>query len=179
MKKQLIIALVMVLSLSFLGSTAFTQRRDMEGKMAKKLNLTDAQKEDFLKMRTAQQKEMIGYGADMKKLELDMKDEWASEKPDKKKIDGIMDKIADIRLKMAKGRTDHWFQMYNKLDDNQKKEFKKTSGQFMKAKRDKMGKPGFQGRGMKRGMGKMNGKCPGMGMNPDCPLKNPPPPQVK
>ncbi len=50
----------------------------------------------------------------------------------KKKIEALTDKMSEIRSKMQKQRLNHWFDVYNLLDEKQKEKFREFRSEFFK-----------------------------------------------
>ncbi len=144
MKKTFLYAVLVMFSLTLIFSIdAFAQRgqRKGMGKMremiAKKLDLTKDQQAQIEKLCDNHQKMMVDYQADIKKLSIDLKNQWEAEKVDKKNIESAMDKIAQVKSKMQKERLGHWFDVYNLLDEKQKETFKMMREKFGDAVRHK------------------------------------------
>lgn len=94
------------------------------------LKVTDKQRAEIDKLIDEYQKTMIDLRSELKKLYIDMKSEWKSSKPDKRKLESLQDKINDIRNKMSKQRLNHWFDIYNLLDETQKEKFRELRSEF-------------------------------------------------
>lgn len=130
-----------------------------------KLNLTDKQITEVEKLRDTHLKRMSDYRNEITKLGIDIKSEWRSVNPDKKKIESFMNKIGDIRSKMNQERVNHWFDILNLLDEKQKEKFRELRADFFGDKK-------FWGRKYKKdfyprkpGFGRGLGPC-GMGFGP-------------
>lgn len=130
-------ALIPILLLSFFIGNLFSQPKDnflfdkkFGRPLIEKLNLSDKQKEELAKLRSEHQKQMIDLKSEIKKLEIDLKSAWHEKDLDKKKIEAITDKIAESRKKMAKLRLNHWFDIYSRLNEEQKEIFRDMRGKM-------------------------------------------------
>ena len=65
----------------------------------------------------------IDLGAEMKKLRLQIRQEWMSEKPSQDKLNKLAQQMGDVRIKMQKGRIDFLFEAKKNLTDEQWKKF--------------------------------------------------------
>ncbi len=162
MKTQNFLMLVVAFLLSLNTITTAQPRREY---LNDKLNLTQKQIDDIQKLRDEHFKVMSDYRNELQKLAIDLRAEWRKTNPDRKNIEKLMSKMNDIRAKMNQQRIDHWFNIYNLLDEKQKETFKKYRAEFWGERRFR--KPGF-GRGLFYGrppMGKGWGPC-GAGFGP-------------
>lgn len=153
MKAKLILSIVFVL---FLGLFVNLFSQPYRGFLIDKLNLSDKQLSELEKLRDAHLKKMSDFRNEIEKLAIDMRTEWRKSNPDRKKIDILTDKMSEIRNQMQKQRYNHWFDIYNLLDEKQKEKFREfrseffEDGKFWGPKFRKgyfLGKPGF-GRGL-------------------------------
>jgi len=161
--KKLNLAFILIF---LIYSFAFSQ--PLRYRLYEELDLTDKQIDEINKLRDEHFKSMSDLRNNLQKLYIDMRSEWRNPKPDKKKLESIQDKINDIRNKMSKQRLNHWFDIYNLLDDSQKEKFKKFRAEFFgrflsaplspKQKEKIIIKKRFPGRGL--------GPC-GMGFDQD------------
>ncbi|MBM4176463.1 MAG: periplasmic heavy metal sensor [Ignavibacteria bacterium] len=144
MKKTFVFVVLVMFSLILIfSSDAFAQRGQrkgmgrMCGMIAKELDLTKDQQAQIEKLRYSHQKAMIDYQAEIKKLSVDMKNQWKAEKVEKKNIESAMDKISQVKSQMQKVRLAHWFDIYNLLDDQQKETFKQMRHRFSEGVRQR------------------------------------------
>lgn len=127
-KVSIITTIFSVLFLMFTSSLA----QPMRGYLIDKLDLTEKQLNDIQKLRDNHLKIMSDYRSELQKLAIDIRSEWRNPAPDKKKIESLMDKMNEIRNKMNKQRLNHWFEVYNLLDEKQKVKFKEFREDFFK-----------------------------------------------
>lgn len=119
------LVLVLGLSLNLFG-------QPYRGYLLDKLNLTDKQLSEFEKLRDEHLKKMSDFRNEIQKLAIDLRTEWRKSNPDKKKIDALTDKMSELRNKMQKQRLNHWFDVYNLLDEKQKEKFREFRSEFFK-----------------------------------------------
>ncbi len=124
------IFLVTVLILLF-GLIFNLNAQPFRGYLMDKLNLTDKQISDIEKLRDEHLKKMADYRNEINKLTIDLRSEWRKSLPDKKKIESLTDKIGELRSKMQKQRLNHWFEIYNLLDEKQKEKFREFRSEFL------------------------------------------------
>lgn len=154
-------AIIVVLFLMFTLSYAQPKR----GYLIDKLDLTEKQLDEIQKLKDSHLKVMSDYRNELQKLAIDMRTEWRKSVPDKKKIESLIDKMNEIRNKMNKQRLNHWFEIYNLLDEKQKVKFKEFRENFFKDRffdGPKFKREYFH---RKRGFGQGLGPC-GLGLGP-------------
>jgi Spy/CpxP family protein refolding chaperone len=115
------------------------------GKMVEKLKLTDEQKDKIEQLGIDHQKAMIDLRADMQKKRLALKELLAKGNYSRADYLNQMNDISSARNKIAAARANHRMDVYELLDDQQKKIFNEMP---------MMGGP----RGERGGM--MDGQCP-------------------
>lgn len=120
LSKALIVA-ILLLGVSIINAQPF---RGIDARLADKLKLSDSQKEEIYKLQTDHQKTMIDLRSQLSKNIVDLRTAWRETNPSKKNIESLIDKISDIRSKMAKERANFHLNILSKLDDKQKKEFR-------------------------------------------------------
>ncbi len=124
-------AISTILVVFFLIFTS-TFAQPMRGYLIDKLDLTEKQLNEIQKLRDSHLKVMSDYRSELQKLAIDIRSEWRNPAPDKKKIESLMDKMNEIRNKMNKQKLNHWFEIYNLLDEKQKIKFKEFRADFFK-----------------------------------------------
>ena len=87
------------------------------------LKLTPQQVEQIQKLRTAFQTKAIDLQADLKKLQLELREQMRAERPSKRTIDATLDKIAAQRAALEKLRVGHRLDVRALLTDEQKQMF--------------------------------------------------------
>lgn len=129
MKAKFNLALIGLLIAVFAGSMFAQPRRPY---LYDKLNLSDQQITQIEKLRDQHLKKMSDYRNELSKLAIDLRSEWRSSNPDKKKIESLQNKMNEIRTKMSQDRLNHWFDIYNLLDEKQKEKFREFRSEFFK-----------------------------------------------
>jgi DNA repair exonuclease SbcCD ATPase subunit len=129
MKAKLILSVFVILLTGFLMNVSSQPYR---GYLMDKLNLTDKQLSEIEKLRDNHLKQMSDYRNELQKLSIDLRTEWKKANPDRKKIESITNQMSEIRNKMQKARLNHWFDVYNQLDDKQKEIFRDFRSEFFK-----------------------------------------------
>ena len=127
------------------------------------LNLTDVQKEAFKKSMIAVQKQIQPLQGELGEAEAHQKTLMTAEKPDMSAIDKNIEKIASIRVQIAKIMAKHHMDIRAQLTDEQRLKFDHMKGKMGKDK-------GMRGRlgnanGMKGRMGMQQGLKGRMGMH--------------
>lgn len=98
------------------------------------------------KLRIDYSMKRIDLQAEMKKLHLQMKQEWMSENPSQDKLNKLTQQMGDLRIEMQKSRIDFLFEAKKNLTDEQWKKFLRHH------------KPMGRDRGMKGRAGRMHGR---------------------
>lgn len=96
-------------------------REKMRDRMEERLNLTDAQKSKVEELRLNHQKKMIDLKANLEKKEVELKALRRSDKLNRNDFLKLTREISEIKNTMALERANHHFDIYELLDDNQKK----------------------------------------------------------
>ncbi|WP_337865982.1 Spy/CpxP family protein refolding chaperone [Ignavibacterium sp.] len=135
MKTKFLLTLIAILAIGlFTSSFAQMERMKMRDKMHKKmeekLNLTDSQKSKIEELRINHQKKMIELKADLEKKEVELKALRNSEKLNRNDLLKLTKEINDIRASMATGRANHQMDIYDLLDNNQKKLWREMKPEF-------------------------------------------------
>lgn len=152
--RQSLIAILAALSIA--TGIAYAQPDDDDfprrGPMHERLNLTDAQESQMQKIRLDLQRKQMPLKAKIAALRLDVKEQYMSDKPDRKAIERALKNITDTQLEMKSNMTDHWFAVNNILTPDQQKVWKQMAGRFID--------------GAGRGLREHQGWGPGFGPGP-------------
>lgn len=121
-------ALIMIAILAITMSTeifAQMRRTEMRERMRERivdqLNLTESQKTKLDELRTNHQKKMIDLRANLEKKIVELKAIRKSDKLNRSDFIKLTKEINEIRNAMAMERANHQMDIYEMLDDNQKK----------------------------------------------------------
>ncbi|MGB9663387.1 MAG: Spy/CpxP family protein refolding chaperone [Ignavibacteria bacterium] len=129
MKPKINLLTIGLLIIVLVGSIFAQPRRSY---LYDKLNLTDQQINQLEKLRDQHWKKMSEYRDELAKMRIDIRAEWRKDNPDKKKIESLMNKMNEIHSKMNQDRLNHWFDIFNLLDEKQKEKFREFQGKFFK-----------------------------------------------
>ena len=88
-----------------------------------KLNLSDAQKEKFNALKLNHREEMIKLHSELELKQLELEKMKSSENFSSSGYVNAVKEISIVRSKMAEARAEHRMDIYEILDDNQKKTF--------------------------------------------------------
>ncbi|MBD3179461.1 MAG: hypothetical protein GF417_07520 [Candidatus Latescibacteria bacterium] len=137
------------------------------------LDLNDEQKDKLHKLKIEYEKDMIDMKAELKKLELGMKEEMMKESPDKNSMMKHVDRVFEIRGKMKKGWLDMVFDAKKIVPADKWKGFircqmmhRRHPWEYARARRARMMKD--HGCGAHTGMKKGCGDHRGMEMKHRC-----------
>ncbi len=89
--------------------------------LMEKLNLTEAQKDKIEDLRFKHQEEMIDLRADLQMKMLEVRKYRSGDKIDRGKVIDMVKQINEIRNKIALARANHMMDIYDVLDNTQKK----------------------------------------------------------
>lgn len=89
-----------------------------------KLNLTEEQENKISDLRTSHQKKMADYKAELEKAKIDMRDIRESSDISRNDMIAVVEKLNDIKNRMAIERTNHRMDVYELLNDEQKEIWK-------------------------------------------------------
>ncbi len=125
-----VIALFSVYAWSQPNDTEAKPGRDKKGMEFRKhfgdeLKLTDEQKKEVDKLRSETAKEMIDQHAKIAKSEIELRDLFKAETPDKAAIEKKMRAIADLRVEAKMIHINNWFAVNKLLTPEQQKVWKK------------------------------------------------------
>ena len=131
----------------------------MQMRMQNMLNLTDEQQTQMKDLRLERTKEMLPLQNRMRVLMAEYRELISAEKPDTKAINGNIDERTKLMNEIMKKRADYQLKFRNILTEEQWLTIQSHKG--------KMG-PG-KGRGMGKGYGKPDMRCPVNGPGPHRP----------
>lgn len=95
-----------------------------------RLNLTDAQKEEFKKSMMALQKELKPLRNELDELNAHQKTLVSADQPDLKAINKNLDKIGELKTEMAKIQVKHRLDMRAQLTEEQQMKFDMFKGKM-------------------------------------------------
>lgn len=124
----LIVTMMSLLVVSFVADTSAQNRKFKRGdhglRMIEKLNLTDDQQTKVDDLRIKHQKEMIDLRSDLEKAGLDLKELKNKKDFNRSDLLSQIEKMNNIKNKIALARANHHMDVYELLDDKQKEEWK-------------------------------------------------------
>ena len=128
-------ALIAILYVLLVSQTLFAQEVTQERhrdqlKIHQKLNLTDEQQEKAEVLKLAHQKQMIDLKANLEKKEVEMAELKNKGNYTREEFLSKTNEIISARNEIALSLANHQMDVYQLLDDNQKKEWNKFSGEF-------------------------------------------------
>jgi Spy/CpxP family protein refolding chaperone len=132
-KMLLIIAAVSALLISqdlFAQEMMVHKRDGNKMQIHQKLNLTDEQQVKVEALRFSHQKEMIDLKANLEKKKLDIAELKSKGNYTRDEFLSKTNEIISARNKIALSMANHQMDVYQLLDENQKKEWNKFSGNF-------------------------------------------------
>jgi Spy/CpxP family protein refolding chaperone len=142
MKKSIFMAAIITIASLLLISDSFAQfsgkGRGRNQGCIKNLNLTDAQQQKINDLRLTHQEEMIKLRSELDLKQLEVRKLFNNNDISRSKYLSAVDELSAVRNKLAQVRANHKMDIYEMLDNDQKKEF--------------MNCPGFE-RGERRGFG--------------------------
>jgi Spy/CpxP family protein refolding chaperone len=136
MKTKLFFIAVTIVMLTFMGISQPNHQRFGKG-LCERLNLTDIQIEKVEQLRNAHQKQMVDMKADLEKLRIEMRELRQGDKFDRKSYIALEEKMIQQQNKMRLSGANHRMDIYELLDDTQKKEWKKMGNNIEKRKMNK------------------------------------------
>jgi Spy/CpxP family protein refolding chaperone len=140
--KLKIFALIAIISVLLISQDLFAQQnneRQRDGNKSKihqKLNLTEEQQVKVDALRFGHQKDMIDLKANLEKKEVEMAELKNKGNYTREEFLNKINEIVSAKNKIALSMANHQMDVYQLLDENQKKEWNKFSGNF-REKREK------------------------------------------
>jgi Spy/CpxP family protein refolding chaperone len=145
--KNLILALSVLFVTTVLNPQLYSQKRDhskmtdSQMNLKEQLNLSEDQEKKIDGLRLSHEEAMIKFRSDLELKELEMRKLKSSEKLSRAEMINITKEISSVKNDMALARTNHQMDIYDLLDENQRKIWSDKQENFghMKHKmRDKM-----------------------------------------
>jgi len=132
-KMFIIIAILsaLVISKDLFAQEMMVHKRDRDRlQIHQKLNLTDEQQEKVDALKFDHQKEMIDLKANLEKKEVEMAELKNKGNYSREEFLSKTNEIISVRNQIALSMANHQMDVYQILDDNQKKDWNKRSGEF-------------------------------------------------
>jgi len=121
----------LVISKDLFAQEMMVQKRDRDRlKIHQKLNLTEEQQEKAEILRLAHQKEMVDLKANLEKKEIEMAELKQKGNYTREEFLSKTNEIISAKNKIALSFANHQMDVYQILDETQKKEWNKFSGEF-------------------------------------------------
>lgn len=139
-KMFIIISILSVLVISqFLFAQEMMQERDRDQlKIHQKLNLTEEQQEKAEVLKLTHQKEMIDLKANLEKRKIEMAELKNKGNYTREEFLSKTNEIISARNQIVLSLANHQMDVYQILDETQKKEWNKMSGEFGERREKKM-----------------------------------------
>ena len=125
-----ITASTLILSCNIFAQEMMQQKKQFQKQVHQQLNLTEEQQTKVDALKFAHQKEMIDLKANLDKKELDMTELKSKGNYTRDEYLNKVNEIISARNKIALSVANHHMDVYQILDENQKKEWNKMSHQF-------------------------------------------------
>ena len=132
-----VFALITLISTFLVTFYGFSQEKEKEHhrdgdkfKIHQKLNLTDEQQEQTEILALSHQKEMVDLKANLEKREIEMAELKNKGNYTREEFLTKIDEIISARNKIALSFANHQMDIYQLLDETQKKEWNKFSGNY-------------------------------------------------
>jgi Spy/CpxP family protein refolding chaperone len=119
-----------VISQYLFAQEMIQERHRDQLKIHQRLNLTDEQQEKVEVLKLAHQKQMIDLKANLEKKEVEMAELKNKGNYTREEFLSKTNEIISARNEIALSLANHQMDVYQLLDDNQKKEWNKFSGEF-------------------------------------------------
>ena len=120
----------LVISQYLFAQEMIQERHRDQLKIHQRLNLTDEQQEKVEVLKLAHQKQMIDLKANVEKKEVEMAELKNKGNYTREEFLSKTNEIISARNEIALSLANHQMDVYQLLDDNQKKEWNKFSGEF-------------------------------------------------
>lgn len=152
--KKLIIVLSVLFAITALNQQLFAQKkdnprsRDYRGDLKEQLNLSEDQEKKIETLRLSNKESMIKLKSDLELKELEVRKLKLSDKFSRNEMINLTKEMNEIKNQIALTRTNHQMDVYDILDDSQRKIWLDKQEEFGRMKnrmKDKMwGKRNFQ-----------------------------------
>ena len=126
----LVVVIPLILSNNIFAQGKIQQKEQFQKQMHQQLNLTDEQQTKVDNMKFTHQKEMIDLKATLDKKELELRELKNKGNYTRDEYLNKVNEIISARNKIALSVANHQMDVYQILDENQKKEWNKMSHQF-------------------------------------------------
>lgn len=126
----LIMATTLILSNNIFAQEKMQKKEQFQKQIHQQLNLTDEQQTKVDDMKLTHQKEMIDLKADLDKKELELRELKNNGNYTRDEYLNKVNEIISARNKIALSLANHHMDIYQILDETQKKEWNKMSHQF-------------------------------------------------
>ena len=145
--KNLILALSVLFVTTVLNPQLYSQKRDhskmtdSQMNLKQQLNLSEDQEKKIDGLRLSHEEAMIKFRSDLELKELEMRKLKLSEKLSRAEMINITKEISSVKNDMALARTNHQMDIYDLLDENQRKiwsDKQENFGHIKHKMRDKM-----------------------------------------
>lgn len=124
MKSTMITLMSVILIILLFNDADAQKRREMKGGLTgltEKLNLTEEQKSKMEDLRNSFQEKMIDFRAEMDKARLENRKLRTSDTIKRIDVVNQSKKMSELRSRMAEARANHFMDVYELLNDNQRK----------------------------------------------------------
>ena len=125
-----ITASTLILSCNIFAQEMMQQKKQFQKQVHQQLNLTEEQQTKVDELKFVHQKEMIDLKANLEKKELDITELKSKGNYTRDEYLNKVNEIISARNKIAFSVANHHMDVYQLLDENQKKEWNKMSHQF-------------------------------------------------
>lgn len=152
--KKLIIVLSVLFAITALNQQLFAQKkdnprsRDYRGDLKEQLNLSEDQEKKIETLRLSNKEDMIKFKSDLELKELEIRKLKSSDKLSRNEMINLTKEMNEIKNQIALTRTNHQMDVYDLLDDSQRKVWldkQEEVGQMKNRIKDKMrGKRNWQ-----------------------------------
>lgn len=123
------------------GKGRMERFRDARQGLVEKLNLTDAQAEQFKKLRLDHQRKMLQNRNKLSEARLDLKALYLADKPDRGAIEKALKAISDLQHQQKLAMVEHWFAVNALLSPEQQKLWKEHAGRIGPGGKDAARRP--------------------------------------
>lgn len=133
------------------GNGRIERFRDARQGLMERLNLTDAQAEQFKKHRLDHERKMLQNRNKLSEARLDLKALYMADKPDRGAIEKVLKAISDIQHQQKLAMVEHWFAVNAMLSPEQQMLWKEHAGRMGPGGKDNARRPGGWRRHQQRG----------------------------
>lgn len=125
--KKLIIVLSVLFAITALNQQLFAQKkdnprsRDYRGDLKEQLNLSEDQEKKIETLRLSNKEDMIKFKSDLELKELEIRKLKSSDNLSRNEMINLTKEMNEIKNQIALTRTNHQMDVYDLLDDSQRK----------------------------------------------------------